>query len=189
MINFYLFSLRDSLDSPAAHCRPCRLSQGSQLGANHVHFICCRQGGPGCRPVLGPPTTRSGPLPATDASNTHAKAVFQQQVGKHWLPPGFCSKKLSKTMVNYSTVDRELLAAISGIKHFCSHLQGVPFQLWTDNKPLLSALTGVYARMWRLPLYLHSVVKSRSDDDRLSELLMEVPARFIYILANTHCIL
>ncbi len=49
---------------------------------------------------------------ATDASNTHAEAFFEQQVGQHWLPPGFYSKKLSKTMVNYSTVDRELLAAI-----------------------------------------------------------------------------
>jgi hypothetical protein len=33
------FSLRDSLDSPAAHCRPSRLSQGSHLAATHVHFI------------------------------------------------------------------------------------------------------------------------------------------------------
>jgi hypothetical protein len=47
-----------------------------------------------------------------DASNTHAEAFFQQQVGQHWLPPGFYSQKLSKTAVNYSTFDRELLAAI-----------------------------------------------------------------------------
>jgi hypothetical protein len=66
---------------------------------------------------------------AMDASNTHAEAFFQQQVGQHWLPLGFYSKKLSKTVVNYSTFDRELLAAISGIKHFCSHLQSRLFQL------------------------------------------------------------
>jgi hypothetical protein len=33
-------------------------------------------------------------------------------------PLGFFCKKLSKTKVNYSTFDRELLAAVSGIKHF-----------------------------------------------------------------------
>jgi hypothetical protein len=64
-----------------------------------------------------------------DASNTHAEAFFQQQVGQHWLPLGFYSKKLSKTVVNYSTFDKEPLAAISGIKHFCSHLQSRLFQL------------------------------------------------------------
>jgi hypothetical protein len=40
---------------------------------------------------------------------------------------GFYSKKLSKTEVNYSTFERELLAAVSGIKHFCSCLEGRPF--------------------------------------------------------------
>jgi hypothetical protein len=54
---------------------------------------------------------------ATDASNTHVGAVLQQQVGQHWQLLGFFSKKLSKTKVNYSTFDRELLAAVSGKKN------------------------------------------------------------------------
>ena len=37
---------------------------------------------------------------ATDASDTHVGAVLQQQVGQHWQPVGFFSKKLSKTEVN-----------------------------------------------------------------------------------------
>jgi hypothetical protein len=53
---------------------------------------------------------------ATDASNTHVGAVLQQQVGQHWQLLGFFIKKLSKTKVNYSTFDRELLAAVSGKK-------------------------------------------------------------------------
>ena len=52
---------------------------------------------------------------ATDTSDTHVGAVLQQQVGQHWQPLGFFSKKLSKTEVNYSTFDQELLAAVSGI--------------------------------------------------------------------------
>jgi hypothetical protein len=31
----------------------------------------------------------------------------------------------------------------SGIKHFRSHLECRPFQLWTDQKPLLTSLTRV----------------------------------------------
>jgi hypothetical protein len=77
---------------------------------------------------------------ATDASDTHVGAVLQQQVGRYWQPLGFFSKKLSKSEVNYSTFDRELLATVSGIKHFRSHLEGRPFQLWTDHKPLIFAL-------------------------------------------------
>jgi hypothetical protein len=69
-----------------------------------------------------------------DASDTHVGAVLQQQVGQHWLLLGFFSMKFSKTKVNYSTFDRELLAALSGIR---------PFQLWTDHKPLLCTLTRV----------------------------------------------
>jgi hypothetical protein len=54
---------------------------------------------------------------ATDASDTYVGAVLQQQVGQHWQPLGFFSKKLSKSEVNYSTFDRR-----------------------TDNKPLIFAL-------------------------------------------------
>jgi hypothetical protein len=76
-------------------------------------------------------------------SDTHVGAVLQQQVGQHWLPIGFYSKKLFKTEVNFSTFDRELLAAVSGIKHFPSRLEASLFQLWTDHKSLLSTLTRV----------------------------------------------
>jgi hypothetical protein len=92
----------------------------------------------------------SHPLPravlalAADASNTHVGAVLQQQVGQHWQPLGFFSKKHSKSEVNYSTFDRELLAAVSGIKHFRSRLEGRPFELWTDHKPLIFSCV-VYA--------------------------------------------
>jgi hypothetical protein len=88
----------------------------------------------------------SHPLPgavlslAADASDTHVGSVLQQQVGQHWQPLGFFSKKLSKSEVNYYTFDRELLAPVSGIKHFRSRLEGRPFQLWTDHKPLIFAL-------------------------------------------------
>ncbi len=64
---------------------------------------------------------------ATNASDiTHVGTVLQQHGGHHWQRLGFFSKKLSKTEVNYSTFNRELLAAMSGIEHFRSWLEGSP---------------------------------------------------------------
>jgi hypothetical protein len=80
---------------------------------------------------------------ATDASDTHVGGVLQQQVRSCWQPLGFFSHKLSKTERNYSTFDRELLASYMGIRHFRSRLEGRQFQLWTDHKPLLTALRRV----------------------------------------------
>jgi hypothetical protein len=89
---------------------------------------------------LAHPLPRAVLALATDTSDTHVGAVLQQQVGQHWQPLGFFSKKLFKSEVNYSTFDRELLPAVSCIKHFLSRLEGHPFQLWTEHKPLIFAL-------------------------------------------------
>jgi hypothetical protein len=69
----------------------------------------------------------------TDASDTHVGAVLQQQVGQHWQPLGFFNKKLSKSEVNYSTFDRELLAAVPGIKHFRLRLEGRPLPVVDES--------------------------------------------------------
>jgi hypothetical protein len=49
---------------------------------------------------LAHPLPRAVLALATNASDTHVGAVLQQQVGQHWQPLGFFSKKLSKTKVN-----------------------------------------------------------------------------------------
>jgi RNase H-like domain found in reverse transcriptase len=80
---------------------------------------------------------------ATDASNTHIGGVLQQKVRGHWQPLGFFSRRLSATEANYSTFDRKLLAAQVAINHFLPQVEGRQFQLWTDNKPLVAAMTRV----------------------------------------------
>jgi hypothetical protein len=95
------------------------------------------------------PESSTGPISARCLQSSppmagpHVGVALQQQVGQHCRLLGFFSKKLSKTEVNYSTFDRELLAAVSGIKHLCSRLEGHPFQLWTNHKPLIFALNRV----------------------------------------------
>jgi transposase InsO family protein len=77
---------------------------------------------------------------AVDASGTHIGGVLQQLMGGNWQPLSFFSQKLSTAEQKYSAFDRELLAAYSPIRHFCFALEGRPFQLHTDHKPLLTAL-------------------------------------------------
>jgi hypothetical protein len=82
---------------------------------------------------------------ATDASDTHINSVLQQQIGSHWQPLGYFSRRLSaeEADANYSTFDRELLAAHQAINHFLPQVEGRAFQLWTDHKPLVTAMTQV----------------------------------------------
>ena len=80
---------------------------------------------------------------AVDASDSHVGGVLQQQVGRGWQPLAFFSKKLSTAEAKYSTFDRELLAAFSTIRHFRFLLEGRQFQLLTDHKPLVAAMTRV----------------------------------------------
>jgi hypothetical protein len=73
---------------------------------------------------------------ATDASDTHISAVLQQQIGGHWQPLGFFSRRLQPAEANYSTFDQ-------AIKHFLPQVEGRVLQLWTDHKPLVTAMKRV----------------------------------------------
>jgi len=79
----------------------------------------------------------------TDASDQHIGGALQQKVRGSWQPLGFFSRKLNVAETKYSTFDRELLAASQGIRHFRHILEGRDFQLWTDHKPLVTALTRI----------------------------------------------
>jgi len=93
-------------------------------------------------------TTLVHPDPAADisimvdASATHVGAVLQQRRrGAHlWDPLGFFSKKLDAAQINYSAFDREMWAIFSGIRYFRYMLEGRRFTVFTDHKPLITAL-------------------------------------------------
>jgi hypothetical protein len=93
-------------------------------------------------PLLHPSPTAELSL-ATDASETHIEGIMQQKSGTHWRPLGFFSPKLTDTESRNSTFDHELLAAQAAIKHFRNFCEGSSFQLWTDPKPLVTALSRV----------------------------------------------
>jgi hypothetical protein len=75
---------------------------------------------------------------ACDVSASHVGAVLQQKYGEHWRPLSFFSRKLKPAEKNYSTFDREMLAAF-----FRFFLEGREFTVFTDHKPLVAALQRV----------------------------------------------
>ena len=76
----------------------------------------------------------------TDASDTAVGAVLQQRIDSVWSPLAYFSRKLNPTETRYSTFDCELLAVYLAIKHFRHLVEGRPFFVVTDHKPLMFAL-------------------------------------------------
>lgn len=74
-----------------------------------------------------------------DASDVAIGAVVQQHTNVGWQPIAFFSRKLTAAETKYSVYDRELLAAYAAIKHFRHCIEGRPFILFTDHKPLTYA--------------------------------------------------
>ncbi len=89
---------------------------------------------------LAHPAPNAGLSVATDASDTHVSGMLQQLNGGRWQPLVFYSKKLSGVGTRYSTLDRELLATFSAVRHFRFLLEGRQFRLLTDHKPLVTSL-------------------------------------------------
>ena len=76
----------------------------------------------------------------TDASDTALGAVLEQKLAGHWRPLAFFSKQLTSAEKNYATIDRELLGIYSAIMHFRYFLEGRQFTVYTDHRPLVSAV-------------------------------------------------
>ncbi len=100
-----------------------------------------------------------------DASSTHVGASLQQRRGGNtWEPLGFFSRKLNTAQSKYSAFDRELWAVFSGIRVFRFMLEGRRFTVYTDHKPLTSALHGV-SELWtaRQQRHLAYIAEYTSD--------------------------
>ena len=97
--------------------------------------------------ALASATTLSFPSPGipltltTDASSVAVGAVVEQTVMGVTQPLGFFSRKLRPAETRYSTFDRELLAVYLALRHFKHLLEGSPFTILTDHRPLVHALS------------------------------------------------
>src|SRR5450830_445261 len=90
--------------------------------------------------------------------------VLQQKESNGWRPLSFFSKKLDSAQQKYSAFDRELLAAHLAVRHFRFQLQGRPFTIFTDHKPLTQALHRV-SEPWspRQQRQLSAIAEHMSD--------------------------
>lgn len=91
--------------------------------------------------LLTHPTENGKISLVTDASDTAVGSVLQQHDGTSWKPLAFFSKKLTPTESRYSTFDRELLAIYLSVKHFRYFVEGRDFDIFTDHKPLIAAIS------------------------------------------------
>lgn len=75
----------------------------------------------------------------SDASDYAAGAVLQQLIDDEWQPLVFFSRKFSATERKHLAYDRELLAIYVAIKHLRDMVEGRPFIIFKDHKPLTFA--------------------------------------------------
>ena len=115
---------------------------------------------------------------STDASSTAVGgSLNQRNADGNPIPIAFFSRKLSKSEINYSTFDRELLAIRLAVKHFRHYLLGSKFTVETDHKPLVNIMQmkEPSSRQWRtiefLSQFSFSIEYIKGKDNVVADLL------------------
>lgn len=164
MVNYY----HRFLPGIAATLAPLH-AQASGRGQHIEWSVDCQEAFDKTKKILSEAVLLHHPQPdlptslTVDASNTAIGAQLEQRHGQHWLPLAFFSRKMSNAEKKYSAFDRELLASYSAIKHFRHFLEGRPFTLYTDHKPLTSALTSQNDRSPRQTRHLSFIAEFTTD--------------------------
>ena len=90
--------------------------------------------------LLHHPNPFSATSLTVDASEVAVGAELSQRgPSGQWRPLAFFSHTLTSTEKKYSAFDRELLAIYLSVRNFKHFLEGKPFIIFTDHKPLTYA--------------------------------------------------
>lgn len=116
----------------------------------------------------------------TDASNLAIGAILSQGPIGSDKPVCYASRTLNDSEVNYSTIEKELLAIVWATKYFRPYLFGRKFKIITDHKPLqwIMSLKEPNSRLtrWRLKLseYDFTVVYKKGTSNTNADALSRV---------------
>ena len=89
-------------------------------------------------PILAFPDFSKQFVLCTDTSDTAIGGVLSQNQDGQERVISYWSRQLQKAEWNYSTIEKEALAAVAAIKEFYPYLYGLNFKLVTDYNPLTS---------------------------------------------------
>lgn len=87
-------------------------------------------------PILQYPDFTKDFILTTDASNVALGAILSQGTIGADKPVCYASRTLNESEINYSTIEKELLAIVWATKYFRPYLFGRKFKIVTDHKPL-----------------------------------------------------
>lgn len=159
------------------------LKKGSKINVNDHNYVKCFEQ---CKtlltndPILQYPDFSKEFVLTTDASNLAIGAVLSQGPIGTDKPIAYASRTLNTSEINYSTIEKELLAIVWATKYFRPYLFGRKFKIITDHKPLqwVMNLKEPSSRLtrWRLKLseYDFTVIykqgKCNTNADALSRI-------------------
>ena len=109
-------------------------------------------------PILRLPDVQKPYILRTDASNNGVGAILLQEHEGAVFPVCYASKKLLPRERKYSTMEKECLAIVWGIKKFITYLYGTDFILQTDHQPLTYLKTAKFinSRIMRWTMFLQN---------------------------------
>lgn len=131
-------------------------------------------------PILQYPNFEKEFLLTVDASNLAIGCVLSQGPIGSDKPIAFASRTLNSSEINYSTIEKELLAIVWATKYFRPYLFGRKFKIITDHRPLQWVMnikdTNSRLTRWRLKLseydytVIHKPGKFNTNADALSRI-------------------
>lgn len=143
------------ITKPMTQC----LKKGSKITYEDTKYIACFEK---CKslltndPILQYPDFTKDFVLTTDASNFAIGAVLSQGPIGNDKPIAYASRTLNSSEINYSTIEKELLAIVWATKYFRPYLFGRKFKIVTDHRPLQWVMSlkepGSRLTRWRLKL-------------------------------------
>ena len=105
---------------------------------------------------------------SNNASDVAVRGSLDHLLNGKWFPLAFFSKKLSKAEQKYAVFDRKLLAMYLAVKQFWHYVEGRNFTLFSDQKPLVGAMTNTIDRSPLQTRHLSFIAEFSADVQHIS---------------------